>query len=294
MSMSVAGFIPRDLTLVVGTEEIRRHEAQSRGDHVSLIEPPVDVEANRPGAGDLGRFPRRDGSFTIVVVSRLADQLKLEGLLTTIRATAELARHCDAHLWIVGDGPARAAVEGEVQRANVRAGRPMVTMTGSLSDPRGAYAAADVCIGMGGSALRALAFAKPLVVQGEGGFFTLLTPSTLPIFLAQGWYGIDDLGPEAAVARLVAILRQLADDAPERAALGQFGRDVVVDRFSLDAAGAKQEQIYRDALAAGTSWSSRVHTGVRTASGLAGYKVRRRAARLRNAAATDDFNARRR
>ncbi len=137
MSMSVAGFIPRDLTLVVGTEEIRRYAAQSRGDHVSLIEPPVDVESNRPGAGDLGRFPRRDGSFTIVVVSRLADQLKLEGLLTTIRATAELARHCDAHLWMVGDGPARAAVETEVQHANARAGRQVVTMTGSLSDPRG-------------------------------------------------------------------------------------------------------------------------------------------------------------
>ena len=43
---------------------------------------------------------------------------------------------------------------------------------------------------MGGSALRSLAFSKPLVVQGESGFWQLLTEATVDDFLWTGWYGV--------------------------------------------------------------------------------------------------------
>ena len=58
----------------------------------------------------------------------------------------------------------------------------------ALLDPRPAYAAADIVIGMGSSASKGMAFGKPLVVQGEQGFWKLLEPATLPIFLAQGFW----------------------------------------------------------------------------------------------------------
>ena len=50
------------------------------------------------------------------------------------------------------------------------AGRQVVLLTGEIADPRPAYAAADVVVGQGGSALRGMAFGKPLVVVGEGRF----------------------------------------------------------------------------------------------------------------------------
>ena len=93
-------------------------------------------------------------------------------------------------------------------RCNARAGRPVVLLAGELRDPRAAYAAADVCLGMGGSALRAMAFAKPLVVQGEGGFWELLTPDTVDRFLWTGWYGVGD-DPARGAAVLADILRPL-------------------------------------------------------------------------------------
>ncbi len=65
-------------------------------------------------------------------------------------------------------------------------------MTGQMTDPRDAYAAADIMLGMGGSALRAMAFAKPLVVQGERGYWRLLTPESLDFFLDKGWYWLGD------------------------------------------------------------------------------------------------------
>ena len=54
-------------------------------------------------------------------------------------------------------------------------GRQVVLLTGEIADPRSAYAAADVVVGQGGSALRGMAFGKPLIVVGEEGFSELLT-----------------------------------------------------------------------------------------------------------------------
>ena len=102
-------------------------------------------------------------------------------------------------------------------------------LTGALIDPRPAYAAADVMLGMGGSALRGLAFGKPLVVQGEEGFWQLLTPGSAPTFLDQGWYGLAD-----DADRLAAILAELLDSPGLRLTLGTFGRRLVVEGIAAE------------------------------------------------------------
>ena len=83
MSMGVAPFIPRHLPLVVGTAQIAAVERERR-EVVELVEPPVDVAANHPGMG--GALARSElgidaDAFAVVVVSRLANELKREGLL---------------------------------------------------------------------------------------------------------------------------------------------------------------------------------------------------------------------
>jgi hypothetical protein len=120
------------------------------------------------------------------------------------------------------------------------------------------YAMADIVLGMGSSALRGMAFAKPLVVQGEQAFWQLLTPESLPKFLDEGWYsrgdGVDGPG------KLAAILGPLSRDPERRASLGALGRSVVTERFSLAAAGRKQAEIYAGMLAGRRPLSGRVAT----------------------------------
>ena len=53
-------------------------------------------------------------------------------------------------------------------------------------------AAADLVLGMGSSALRALAIARPLIVQGELGFSEVFEPATSEMFMRQGFYGLGD------------------------------------------------------------------------------------------------------
>ena len=247
MSMGVAPFIPRHLPLVVGTAQIAAVERERR-EVVELVEPPVDVAANHPAMG--GAAARRElgfgaGDFAVVVVSRLANELKREGLVEAVRAAGALATGLPIRLVVVGDGPARPEIAASAREVNATAGREVVTLTGAVLDPRHLYDSADVVLGMGSSALRGMAFAKPLVVQGERGFWKLLEPSSLETFLHQGWYGIgagDDGAP-----RLAGILRTLHADRPLRESLGTFSRSVVVDRFSLERAAAVHERIYAEA-----------------------------------------------
>lgn len=299
MSMAVAPFLPASMSLVVGTRALQVHTAARRLGSVHLIEPPVDTVHNTPGH-PAEKFRAEHGLHTyvgderplnVVVVSRLAPQLKLEGILTAIDVVGALARERPVRLVIVGDGVAREAVEQRAAQANARAGRRRaVVLTGELLDPRPAYAAADVVLGMGGSALRALAFGRPLVVQGERGFWELLTPESCELFLHQGWYGVAD-GTDGA-DRLCRILRRLLDDAALRQRLGEYGRDLVVQRFSLQRAARLQEQIYEEALARRASARALTDAGecLRAFAGLAAHKTRRRVESLRGSVARDDFN----
>ena len=291
MSMSVAPFLPRNLPLVVGTAEIRGRALADGFRAVELIEPPVDVAANRPEV-EAGGFRAAHGLAAgvplVVAVCRLVPELKLEGLLAATSAVGELnAAGTPCQLAIVGDGPSRQQLAGAVAAANSVAGATVAVLTGQLSDPRPAYAAADVMLGMGGSALRGMAFGKPLVVQGERGYWKLLTPDSAPEFLSQGWYGIGS-GVDGAPV-VAGILRELLADPGTRAKLGQYARELVVERFSLEHAAVTQEAVYRQALA-GARMPPPVDL-VRSAAGVVAYKARRKLARLRGTARTDDFNA---
>ncbi len=299
MSMAVAPFLPATMPLVVGTELIGESARAARRGPVDLIEPPVDVRLNAPEAVSdaaltqlRARFDLDPANLHVVVVSRLATELKLEGLLAAVDAVARLAVDMPVRLVVVGDGPARDQLAAHVARVGAVRGRQVVVLTGELTDPRPAYALADISIGMGGSALRASAFGKPLVVQGEGGFFELLTPDSVATFLWQGWYGIGEGDRISGARRLVKILAPLLADADRRRQLGDYGRELVTQRFSLERAARVQEALYTRTLATGASRPDVRTLGV-SAAGLFAHEVRRHYDQLRGQAALDDFNARR-
>ncbi|MEC5184930.1 glycosyltransferase involved in cell wall biosynthesis [Cryobacterium sp. MP_3.1] len=292
MSMAVAPFLPKSLPLAVGTEAIAAAERAFGRSSVSLLEPPVDLTENHPGAVPAGVFGAGDdGLFTVGMVTRFAHQLKLEGILTAIDTVGALARHTAIRLVIAGDGPAREEVAARAAHVNANSGAGTVVLLGEVTDPRPVYESADVMLGMGGSALKALAFAKPLVVQGEGGYWELLTPDTLPEFLWAGWYGVGE-SAETGPARLEGILRQLLEDAGLRAEVGAFGLATVHGRFSVEAAAVTQLAIYRAALQLRVTRGQQVRHDAAALTRYARYYAGKRVRRLIGIEQTDDFNAR--
>lgn len=267
--------LPRSMPIIVGTAELAESERGFRP-RTYLLEPPVDTVANAPVADPSAaraRFGLRPDEVGIFVVCRLTPELKREGLLAAARVMGRIATTYGLRLFIVGDGPSRDEVQAEADRANAAAGREVVTLTGQMTDPRDAYAAADIMLGMGGSALRAMAFGKPLVVQGEQGYWRLLTPESLDFFLDKGWYWLGD-GSDGAPL-LEEILVDLLKRVDTWDALGALARDVIVSRFSLEAAGRQLVEIYETELALRRPALGRAASMVATTMHMASYKADR-------------------
>ena len=120
-------------------------------------------------------------------------------------------------------------------------------MTGALQDPHPAYAAADIVLGMGGSAIRGLAHGKPVIVLGAGGFALSYEPATIEHFRREGFYGEGvDGDPVEALGRQI---RELHENPARRQELSVFALEEAATRFGLDAAADSLEAIYRSAVA---------------------------------------------
>ncbi len=247
MSMAIPRFFPSTALTTFGTPELVELGHRRTGSPALLLEPPVDTTTNSMDAVDPAGFREEygltDGPLDIVVVSRLVSHLKLEGLLRAVDAVEQVAQDHAVRLTIVGEGTSADVLAERAAQVNARLGRPVILLTGGLVDPRPAYAAADVMLGMGSSALRAMAFGKPLIILGERGFSEIFDSSTAPTFLYQGMYGLGDgdLDP----APLVDQIRQLVTDPVRRAEMGAFGLDLVRSRYSLDATADRLEGYYR-------------------------------------------------
>ncbi|TCL85859.1 MULTISPECIES: glycosyltransferase family 4 protein [unclassified Rathayibacter] len=276
LSPEVPDFVPAAFPMIVGVVELLEEESRHRPT-LHLIEPPVDTELNAPvedaarTAELRARFDVQDGEIAVVTVARLVVDLKREGILAAIEAVGAIGDEHRLRLIVVGDGPVRGELQAAADRVNAGRSRELVTLTGQMLDPRDAYAVADIVLGMGSSALRGMAFAKPLVVQGEKAFWRLLTPESLPFFLDGGWYSLGD-GVDGP-GRLAGILAPLAADAELRERLGALGREVVVERFSLAAAARTQAAIYAEAVAARSTLPRRLRALAHPAVRYAAYRL---------------------
>lgn len=245
LSMDVPDFIPRQLPLILGTEELRQ-SVVTRSGPVYLMEPPIDTTYNSsPQVHASLKIAREPDELVLSMVCRITGELdKAAGVLEAIEAVRQLEGRYRLKLLVAGDGDAMDQVRQAAEAANSELGRQAVVLYGNLGDPRAVYAVSDICLGMGSSAIKALSFGKPLIVQGSGGYWKVFTEGTMDEFLWQGFYGQGGLG----TAALIQNLETMCQDTALRTRLGAWGREVAVQRFSLQAAAGNLERIYLQAL----------------------------------------------
>ena len=247
LSMSVPHLLPTHEIMIVGTTELLESQ-QGLRPRSFLIEPPIDTELNKQtGGGQEHRenFGFADGDLVVSVVCRLTTDLgKVDGVLEAIAAVGDLADKYSVKLLVAGDGPGLEQVRDTAAQVNAAHHTQIVWVTGGLLDPLPAYSAADVVVGMGSSALKGMSFGKPVVVQGEFGFWKTLDNQSLPLFLNQGFFGHGGDGKDD----LEAALEPLLNDSGLRAKLGDVGRRTVVGRYSLESAIRAHEKVYAMAL----------------------------------------------
>jgi glycosyltransferase involved in cell wall biosynthesis len=277
MSMSVGRVLPMNVPMTFGTPELVDRARAAGRRRVELLLPPVDVQFNAPGVVSSEPLRAANGitgnDILLVTVSRFSEWLKAESLRRTIAAVRVVGRELPVKFLLVGDGTLRPELQRMADDVNAQIGREAVVLTGALLDPRPAYAAADIVIGMGGSALRAMAFGKPVIVVGERGFSAPFTPDSAQTFYHQGIYGLGDGLPDNS--RLVADIQSLAEHPDRLPALGEFARQFVLKYFTLEAAAAKLSELCGLAVAQKREFRVNAADGVRTAAVFLAGALRR-------------------
>ena len=218
-TMENVSYIPAEMPMIVGTRGLQREAETTHRGPVPLMEPPVDLEADCPDPVAGSAFRRQHGvredQILAVTVSRLDSDLKAEGIAKAIDAVAQLDLP-NLRLVIVGDGNAQDTLQRRAAAANASLGRQAVLLAGAMIDPRAAYDAADLTLGMGGSAIRSLAHGKPLIVLGLNGFARTFAPATIDYFYEAGFFG--EGGAPHPVSHLAGELRALLPAARRAAA----------------------------------------------------------------------------
>jgi glycosyltransferase involved in cell wall biosynthesis len=193
-----------------------------------------------PSAVEAGAPPqarRERAAPVIVAVGRLAapkDPVTLVRALAAVNRSAFTAQ-------IVGDGPERPAVEGEIHAAGL-AGK--IELTGERRDVAQLLDDADVFVlssrseGAPLSILEAMAAGLPVVASAVGG---------VPEIVDDGTTGL--LVPPGDVSALAKALERLLADAALRARLGRAGWERARERFDLAQLQRAHVELYERELA---------------------------------------------
>jgi glycosyltransferase involved in cell wall biosynthesis len=277
-AMAIPTWLPRTTTFIAGTKKLVAG-AREVGQRTTLIEPPVNPDWDDPVIVDGTGFRRMHGidedEVVLGIVCRLNRDMKQEGIVRAMRAVQELDGRLGRPLRLVitGDGPARDELTRAADFVNATLRRGAVVMSGPLADPRSAYAAADIALNMGGSALRAMSFAKPLIVLGIEGFSRPFDESTAGHFFYEGFYGIGAGQPDPLAEQIAALM-----DEGRRRSLGAWSRQVVLDRYSLEQAVDTLELVFEQASRRSSRWlPAALRTTIqRTVSEMAGQRLRDR------------------
>jgi len=177
-------------------------------------------------------------AILVGAVGRLIHQ---KGIDVAIDAFSRICQRFErAQLIIVGDGPLRPALQARVEQQ--RLGQ-RVRFAGWIEHAQTIMPAFDLMVmpsrweGLGLAALEAMACSRPLVASDV---------DALPEIVVHGTTGMlvrpDDAG--ALASAMAAYL----DDPEEAAAVGEAGRQRVVERFSVAAMTRATRDVYRRAL----------------------------------------------
>lgn len=243
--------LPTRIRTTFGTPELAQWARRSGLHYAEYLPPPVNVTSDRRDDEQGRRCRERWGAsardFLVVIVSRLEYSMKFESLETVIEAVRRVGASAPVRLVIVGDGPARPHLESLAIDTNAFLQRSAVTLPGPMLDPRPAYSAADVVIGMGGSALRGMAHGKPVIVVGARGFASVVDHESVPHFEHVGMYGVGPKANDCEPTRR-AIVR-LMDDEPYATHAADSGLEFVRRAYAIDVVGNRLEQLLDEARA---------------------------------------------
>lgn len=133
---------------------------------------------------------------------------------------------------MVGSRNILDSIKEKAREINNMTGQDTIIVTGSRTDINKFTALADLFIGFGRSSLEALSAGKPLILAGNEGYIGILNENSLDDAVKSNFSG---RGKSKADSKSLKddILKVLSLSGEERKALGDFGRSVIENRYSV-------------------------------------------------------------
>ena len=150
----------------------------------------------------------------------------------------------DLELVIVGGGNDLDRLKKHATDANNTLHRRAVIVTGSRTDINKCIALGDIFVGVSRAALEAMACEKPTIIAGNEGYIGICNQENMPIsvktnFCCRGC-------PNSSVDLLIRDIRILFDGDMDAA--GKFGRQVIIDNYSVSRMGNDCISAYKAAI----------------------------------------------
>ncbi|MDI3298902.1 MAG: glycosyltransferase family 4 protein [Bacillota bacterium] len=236
-----------DLAIAV-SEDVRDHLVRRLGaDPARVVVVPngidLDEYAFSPSEEAPPELDLPAGAPVVLHVSRLSEFTET-ALALAAAAPALADRLPGARILVAGTGSRLEQVRQAAGEANRRAGQNVMQVLGARWDVPALLGRAWVAVGVGRSALEAMAAARPVIISGNGGYGGILSEERLADFEAHNFTARGFGRPVEAADLLPDLVRLLGDEAL-RGRLGAMGRETVHDRYSIERTAAQVEELYR-------------------------------------------------
>jgi len=148
---------------------------------------------------------------------------------------------------MVGSGNILDSIKEKAREINNITGQNTIIVTGSRTDINKFTALADLFIGFGRSSLEALSAGKPLILAGNEGYIGILNENSLDDAVKSNFSGRGKSKADSKSFKDV-ILKVLSLSGEERKALGDFGRNVVENSYSVKKKVQDNMEVYAQLL----------------------------------------------
>lgn len=236
------------------SEDIKKYLIDSYGvksDNIRVTINGIDTEKfskNTDFSDIKAEFGLGENKRRIVYVSRMDTDRSLVAH-QLIEITKELYRDFpDLEIVIVGGGNDFEAVKAEAQAVNDALSARVIITTGARTDINKFAASGDIFVGVSRAALEAMACEKPAIIAGNEGYIGIFDEEKLGVSIDTNFCcrGCEPSTPK----RLAQDIRALFEKRDLKA-LGEYSREVIKQRYSVETMADDALKMYTSVLTGG-------------------------------------------
>ncbi|ONI47526.1 hypothetical protein AN644_04945 [Candidatus Epulonipiscium fishelsonii] len=180
-------------------------------------------------------------------VSRLDKDRNLAAKQLVRVAKTIYKKHPNTQIVIVGDGDEYEMIKSKAEKVNTELGINYVIMTGPRADINKFTAISDIFVGVSRAALEAMSSECPCILAGNEGYIGIFSKENLKSAIASNF---TCRGEQKSTSNLLIkdIFKLLNTPQPKLDKLGEYGREVIKEYYSVERMTQDNIKLYKKVL----------------------------------------------